>query len=282
MEKPAVDPAISSNPEAGLSETQRAEADAIAPASLQVVHEVVRAQGEEELGRTALSLAASGVAAGVALGASVLARAYLHGGLPKDVAWAPLVSAFGYTTGFVIVILGRLQLFTETTVTAVLPVATHPTRANFGNLLRVWAVVFGANLVGCALVAWGIVSGFIVDPEQQRSVFEISREATAHGAMEILRLGIPAGFLIASIAWILPNAKGSEFWVVVLVTWVIGAGGFSHVVAGATEAFVLWFAGEADAAQTFGGFIAPALLGNILGGSVLFAVLAHAMVRGDK
>jgi formate/nitrite transporter FocA (FNT family) len=87
--------------------------------------------------------------------------------------------------------------------------------------------------------------------------------------------------LIGAIAWILPNAGGSEFWVIALITYVIAIGGFSHVVAGATESWLLCFVGEASLAWALGGFVLPALVGNIIGGTGLFAMLAHAQVRAE-
>ena len=264
-----------------LSREEAREVDKRGLANPRVVHEVVRLQGEEELDRGWSSLVASGVAAGVSISASVLAKAFLLTGLPKDAAWTPLVASLGYTVGFVIVIMGRLQLFTETTVTAVLPVATQPTLANLGRLGRLWGLVLAANLAGSLLVALLIAKGLILSPEHRLAVLELSRTALAHDVPTLILLGIPAGFLVASIAWILPNAQGQEIWIIILITWVVGIGDFSHVVAGSTEAFVLWCNGDIGFGAAFGGFILPALLGNIIGGTGLFAVLAHGTVRGD-
>ncbi len=264
-----------------LTDDEHREVSSLSLAAPRVVHEVVRQQGEEELARSFAALGFSGLAAGVSISASVLAKAFLQAGLPADARWTPFVASFGYTVGFVIAIMGRLQLFTETTVTAVLPVATHPTLNNVARLLRLWGIVLAANLAGSALVAWAIADGAIVSPEHRAAVLAISREALAPGFAEIVWRGLPAGFLIASLAWILPNARGSEFWVIVLITWVVGIGGFSHVVAGSTEAFVLWLAGERSFGAAVGGFILPALIGNIIGGTGLFAVLAHGQVRGE-
>ncbi len=264
-----------------LTDDEHREVSDLSLAAPRVVHEVVRQQGEEELARSAAALIYSGLAAGVSISASVLAKAFLQAGLPADAPWASLVTSFGYAVGFVIAIMGRLQLFTETTVTAVLPVATRPTLANLTRLLRLWGLVLAANLIGSLLVAWLIVDGAVLADGHRAAVLAISREVLAPGWVEILWRAMPAGFLIASIAWILPNARGSEFWVIVLVTWVVGVGGFSHVVAGSTEAFVLWLAGERSFGASFGGFIVPALIGNVVGGTGLFAVLAHGQVSSE-
>ena len=264
----------------GLSEDEVESVDERRSGSAKVVHEVIRLQGDEELGRPLASLIFSGFAAGVAISASILAEAFLHERLPKA-PWAELVSSFGYSVGFVIVIMGNLQLFTENTVTAVLPLATNPTRRNVGRLLRLWVTVFAANMAGTLFVAWLVSRQIIVGPEQLSAALDVSRSVLTHDAMTTLMLGMPAGFLVASIAWILPNARGSEFWVIVLITYVIALGGFSHVVAGSGEAWLLWLQGEVGLYDAVARLILPSLLGNIIGGTGLFAVLAHGQVRRE-
>src|ERR1700743_317896 len=132
-------------PSSGMSDDDKESVDARGSGSAKVVHEVVRLQGDEELGRPLQSLIFSGFAAGGAISASLWAEASLHKYLP-NADWTDLVVFLGYPVGFVIVILGKLQLFTESTVTAVLPLATHPTFRNLGRLLRLWSLVFVANM----------------------------------------------------------------------------------------------------------------------------------------
>jgi formate/nitrite transporter FocA (FNT family) len=273
-------PEQEAEPSDGLSEDDKRSVNERGSGSAKVVHEVVRLQGDEELGRPIKSLLFSGFAAGVAICASLLAEAFLRMRLP-DEPWAELVVSLGYVAGFVIVILGNMQLFTESTITAVLPLATHPTLRNLGRLLRLWAVVFLANMAGTFAVAALMANQIIVGPDQLAAALTVSRPLLDHSAGTTLMLGMPAGFLIASIAWILPNARGSEFWVVSLVTYVIALGGFSHVVAGAGEAWLLMLTGEATLGRAVGGFILPALIGNIIGGTGLFAVVAHGQVHDE-
>ena len=87
--------------------------------------------------------------------------------------------------------------------------------------------------------------------------------------------------MLATIAWVLPSAKGQEIWVVTLLTYLISLAGFSHVIAGSAEAWLLVTTGHAGFGFAAFGFILPALAGNILGGTGLFAVLAHAQVRSE-
>src|SRR5262249_27601676 len=112
-----------------------------------VIYEVVRRLGEEEMARPATSLWWSGVAAGLSISFSLLAQAILRTHLP-DAPWEPLVTSFGYCVGFIMAVLSRQQLFTESTITAVLPVAAEFTWKNVGCMTRLWAIVLAANLIG--------------------------------------------------------------------------------------------------------------------------------------
>jgi formate/nitrite transporter FocA (FNT family) len=81
--------------------------------SAPAIYEAIRREGEEELERPAFSLALSGLMAGIAIGFSVIGEAMLRAYMP-DAPWRHLVESFGYTFGFIIIIMARLQLFTET------------------------------------------------------------------------------------------------------------------------------------------------------------------------
>ena len=245
-----------------------------------VVHEIIRQQGIEELERPTASLLWSGAAAGVVIWLSLIAQAVLMLRLP-DTPWRPVIAALGYSVGFVVVILGRLQLFTESTIVAVLPLATNPSWTSLGRTLRLWGLVFVANMLGTLAVAALLPHSGLVTGDQLRAMLDVSRHLTEMTPMDAFARGVPAGFILATIAWLLPNARGQEIWVVTLLTYVISLASFSHVIAGSAEAWLLATTGQASFGFALFGFILPALAGNILGGSGLFAVLAHAQVRSE-
>jgi formate-nitrite transporter family protein len=267
-------------PSPDMSENDKQAVSDQSSGSAKVVHEVVRLQGDEELGRPVQSLLFSGFAAGVAISASLLMETFLRMRLPSA-EWTELVVSFGYTVGFVIVILGKLQLFTESTVTAVLPLATHPTFRNVGRLLRLWSLVFVANMAGTCVVALLLAKQIIIGPEQLAAALDVSKAILKKGPEATLFSAMPAGFLIASIAWILPTARGSALWVIMIITYLISLGEFSHVVAGSGEAWLLVMMGQTSFAGAVMGFILPSLMGNLVGGTGLFAVLAHGQVRNE-
>lgn len=245
-----------------------------------VVYEVIRRQGEEELERPASSLWWSGIAAGLALSLSVLCKALLHMYLP-DEPWRPLISNFGYCVGFVIVILGSLQLFTEQTVTAILPVLAERTWRNVLRTARLWGIVLAANMAGAVFAAAVALFAVLRGTEEIAALLEVSRQFATMSPLEVAARGTVAGFLIGALVWMLPSSRGSEFWVIVMVTYFIGVGHFSHIVAGAVEVFLLMWAGELSPLVTVSRFIVPALIGNIIGGTVLFSLIAYGQVRQE-
>ncbi len=138
-----------------------------------VVHESVRLEGERELERSLVALLCSALATGLSMGFSLIAKGLFHTYLPTA-GWSPLVDNLGYTLGFLLVVLGRQQLFTENTLTVILPLLTHPNLRTFMLVARLWAIVLVGNLIGAFLFAAFIAHISIFSPEIQRSFTEIS------------------------------------------------------------------------------------------------------------
>ena len=263
-----------------LDEAEQREIEERSPPTAKVVHAAVSLQGEDELDRPASSLFWSGVAAGFGIMASVWAQAALHQHLPPA-PWRDAVAAFGYSLGFLIVVLGRMQLFTEHTMVAILPLARAPNRRNFRRVARLWSAVLFGNIVGVAAISALAIYGHIQSMELTGAMLDVSSRLLARSPGELLLQGIPAGFLIASVAWIRSAADDSSFWIVLSLTYPIALAGFTHVIAGGAEAFLLLWSGAAGTGWVFAGFLLPALAGNIIGGTGLFALLAHAQVREE-
>src|SRR3954462_11359977 len=112
-----------------------------------VVHQAILAEGVEELARPTAALAWSALAGGMSIGFSLIAEAALQAHLPAA-AWRPLVAKLGYSVGFVIVVLGRQQLFTENTLTPIIPLLEKKTPVALSNVLRLWITVLLGNLLG--------------------------------------------------------------------------------------------------------------------------------------
>lgn len=272
---------MSSERQGGVTEVEERDVEELsAPRSL-VIYEVVRRQGDEELRRPTGSLFWSGIAGGITIMVSVIAEGALHQKLPAGLPGREIVSELGYSLGFLMVILGRMQLFTEQTIVTVLPVMAEPGWRKLGRTAWLWVVVFAANMVGTAAAAAINVNLRLMSPELLSAMLDVSGALSRKAPLDVLCQGIPAGFLIASVAWIRAGVSSGEFWVVLVITYAIALGGFAHVVAGGAEAFLLLFAGQVGVLHALGGIILPALVGNIAGGTGLFALLAHAQVRQE-
>ncbi|MGH9413588.1 MAG: formate/nitrite transporter family protein [Terriglobales bacterium] len=242
-----------------------------------VIYETIRRQGNEELARSWQTLAWSGLAAGLSMGFSLVAEGLLAARLPHA-AWTPLISRLGYCLGFLIVVLGRQQLFTENTLTAVLPFLVRRDRKTLLSVLRLWGIVLLLNLVGTFFFAFIIGRSAMFPPHVRQIFLEIGQDhLRVHFGAELLR-AVFAGWLIALMVWLLPAAHSSRVSIIVIITYVIGLGSFSHVVAGSTTVFYLVVTGAASWGQYVAGFFLPAVAGNIIGGVALVAALGYAQL----
>lgn len=242
-----------------------------------VVYKAIRSEGESELERATSALAWSGLAAGMSMGFSFVGEALLHAHLP-DAKWRPLIAAFGYSLGFLMVVLGRQQLFTENTLTVILPLLAKFDRKTIVNVARLWATVLLANLAGAFLFALVLAKTEVVDAEVFHSMTTLGAESLNRTFAVVVLRGIFAGWLIALMVWLLPFAETARVGVIIIITWLVGALHLSHVIAGAVASMFTALTGDATAAEVAIGFFLPALLGNILGGVSLVAAIAHAQV----
>ncbi len=271
---------VAERAERKLTDTERDHVADAQRLSARTVYAVIRREGEEELHRPPSSLWWSGVAAGVGISTSVLAEGVLHAELDGSPN-LHLIENLGYTVGFVLVILSRLQLFTENTISVVLPVLAEPRAEKFLRTARLWSIVFCANMIGTFATALLAVHGQVAAPEYVEGMLAISRHYAELAGIPALARGVPAGFYIAAVVWMLPSAKGFEIFVMMLFTYLIAVSDFTHVVAGATEVFLLVVAGELALSDAAFGLILPTFLGNVIGGTGLFAILAYAQVHEE-
>ena len=244
------------------------------------IFEIIRRDGVEELERPNGSLFWSGVAAGLMISLSVLGEAIFRTYLP-DAPWRYLLENLGYCLGFLVVILGRMQLFTENTITTVLPVMHQPSAAMLQRTVVLWALVLFANVIGAFVVASAFAYGSFIPEELRPAITQLSEHATGFDAAVAFQRAVPAGIIVAAIVWMLPQAEGFEFFVILVFTWLIAAGDFTHIVAGSVEMAYLMVQGQLPIGQALGDFFLPVLAGNVLGGTAIFALLAFGQVRRE-
>ncbi|MEZ5649895.1 MAG: formate/nitrite transporter family protein [Burkholderiaceae bacterium] len=247
---------------------------------LPVTFEVVRRDGAYEQYRPAISLWWSGLAAGSCIGLSVLAQAILASYLPET-DWARLIEKAGYSLGFLVVILAGQQLFTEITLTAVAPFLLHPSRGGFYRLMRLWSIVLLANVCGATLFGALVVLGRAMSDELIAEILVVSEHAMSFSGSELAWRGLVAGFLIALLVWIRARTVDGQVLMIVLITWLIAAGDFAHIIAGSAEAAILLLSQRMSPGDAVFGFFVPTLVGNVIGGTALFAALAYAQIKNE-
>lgn len=241
-------------------------------------------QAQDEIERKAGGLFLSGLSAGLDLGfgpflmavASTLTRDELSHAASR------ILVSLCYTVGFVFVIVGRSALFTEQTTSAVLPVLAR--RASFGQLLRLWGIVLGANLIGAALISAVIAHlGPRLGIAEPGAFGEVAGRLLNHSWGVMLISGIAAGWLMGLLSWLVIASREtiSQVAVIVMTTFVIGIGGFHHSIAGTIEVLAAVFAHAGATLSDYGVFIVLSVIGNAIGGAVFVALLKFGHVNAS-
>ncbi len=244
-----------------------------------MIYKIIVSDGHEELNRPYSSLIWSGIAAGLCISFSAICSGILYALLPADKSWE-LVRHFGYTIGFLMVIMGRLQLFTENTITAVLPTLSNLSLISIGKTLRLWWLVFLCNIIGTLAAALLLTYGDLIKPEYVEGIMAISYKFMQKEPFTAFVQGIPAGFILANLVWMLPSGRGQEPFMIILMTYIIALGDFSHVVAGSLEVFMVLLDGGASISEGMLVLMAAGF-GNIVGGTGLFTLLAYAQIKEE-
>lgn len=265
----------------GLSADEEQEVSQNQPPRAAVLHEIIRAQGDQELERTLAALWWSALAAGLSMGLSMMAMGLFYARLPEGES-AQVIASLGYSAGFLAVILARQQLFTENTLTAVLPVMTEPTLRNLGRLLRLWSVVLLGNLAGTVLVSYVMLNLPIFDSKTDEAFLDVGRKVMENDLSQMFAKGIISGWMIATMVWMIPSMEHAKIWIILMITYLMALGDFTHIVVGSVEVSYLAWAGEVSWPVFWLDFAAPTLIGNIVGGSFIFALISHAQVRSDS
>lgn len=238
-------------------------------------------EGLEQINRPALALLLSAIAAGMIVGFSAMAVAVVLTALAEADA-SDLIkrigSAFVYPLGFVVCILSGAQLFTEHTATAFYPVLDR--KASIRQLLRLWGIVILGNLIGAVICA-GLQFGATEVVNSRAGFIEIGHHLTKFSSGGLLVSAILAGWLMALGAWLAVSSPRTiaQIAVIYLVTFLIGIGGLHHSIAGSAEMFTAMFLSSEFTPTMAARFISTALLGNLIGGLCLVALLNYAHIR---
>ncbi|MGA7216697.1 MAG: formate/nitrite transporter family protein [Candidatus Sulfotelmatobacter sp.] len=258
-----------SHPADSAPDTRRLTADEIFRAAID--------NAREELRRSAQKLAFSGVAGGFTMGLTGLAvastRAIAGPGPGNEIAPYLL-----YPIGFVAVIIGRAQLFTENTLYPVVLVLDE--RKHLIDTLRLWAVVFASNILGSFLFATLVAKTSALRVDILTQLIRLGQDAVFGSASHFFWSGVIGGWLIALVAWTVTASHWTigQLAIVYLLTFVVGIGHFAHCIAGSGEILSAVMSGSVSALDYLH-WLAPATLGNICGGTLIVSLLNYGQVK---
>ena len=246
-----------------------------------ITYDVIRREGDKEIERPLSGLWWAAVAGGMSMGFIFMTEGLLRSHLP-DAEWRPLITKLGYPVGFLIITLGSQQLFTENTVTPIVPLMISYTADKMRKMISLQLVVLFGNILGALLFAAALGWTDVFEPKVHVAFADIANEALKHGFLTTLASGIFAGWLIALMVWMLPAASANQVSVISIVTYLVGLGGLAHIIVGSVEVLYLVVTAQAGVATYITRFFLPALIGNVIGGFVLVTWLNHAQVTsGD-
>lgn len=247
--------------------------------SAEHIFQRITATADEEFAKPSHLLFVSGLIAGLSMSLSVVGRANLAAAVPASAA--DPVGALLYPLGFLFVVMGRYQLYTENTLTPVVRVLTRI--ASIPHLLQVWGIVLAANLVGTGIAALVLAETDIFSPPVAAVARDLGHHLVAMSGPTLFWKGIVAGWLVASIVWLVHATDSSvtRFLTVLFITYLLAIADLAHCVVGACEVLYLVFTGGASWSTFWWGFLAPATAGNTLGGVLLVAGLNFARTSTD-
>lgn len=248
--------------------------------SPRLVYEIIRRDGAEELDRPTAALIFSGIAAGLVISFSFVFKAIIASYIPTDAIWTDLITNFGYTIGYLIAILGHMQLFTENTITTVVPLFKPFTLDKLRAVGRLWGIVILCNIIGTALASLFFLTTDLFTPNIDKALDELAHHVASFSATQNLLKGVMSGLLIAALVWMLPSVS-NKFLVIFFMTYLIGLGDFTHVVVGSTEMSYLVWQGEASLGEYLFNFLIPTTIGNIIGGTGVFTLLIYGQVTEE-
>lgn len=216
----------------------------------------------------------SALGAGGAIGLTFLARVILTETAGEETPG--FLGNLMYPVGFLIIVLGRYQLFTENTLTPVVLVLTKLT--SIASLVRLWTIVLLGNLVGALAVAALIAYVDVLTVQRVAKAIEIGRHAYETEWMTIAARSLIAGWIVAAMVWLVHAARDtvSRMLVVFILMYFLGICGFFHVITSSVEVFFLAFRTDVPFFSVFPLFVAPVLIGNTIGGVIFVAVLNYA------
>ena len=237
----------------------------------------VEDNAHEELRRSAQALAFSGFAGGLSMGLTGLGVASALSALPDFPAREFLAYTI-YPIGFMAVIIGRAQLFTENTLYPVALILSE--RRHFVDTLRLWAVVFLFNVLGAIAFAALAINTDALPRQTRDALVQLGATAVQGNFAHIFWSGVIGGWIIALVAWMVTASHWTigQIAVIWLLTFVVGIGHFAHCIASSGE-IVSAVLGNAVSFVHYLQWLGAATAGNIVGGVMIVTLLNFGQVK---
>ena len=258
---------------------QKVAIDSTRRSAPQILEQVAN-NGREELARSSKALAFSGVAGGLTMGLTGLAVSVVESTLGPGTTHEFIAHLF-YPLGFIAVIIGRAQLFTENTLYPVILVLDE--HRHMKNMLRLWGVVFVSNIVGALAFATLAIRTPALNPGYQQELMGLGMSALGASTAAVFWSAIIGGWLIALVAWMVSASHWTigQVAIVWLVTFTVGIGHVAHCIASSGEILAAVVGGLAPV-QLYLHWLAFATLGNIVGGVMIVSLLNYGQVKAGE
>ena len=244
--------------------------------SAEEIYQQVAGNAREELKRSTMSLAISGFAGGVFMGLSALGTA-LTLGMFGDSPMSQFVAKMFYPIGFIVVILGRAQLFTENTLYPVALVLAE--KREFWNTLRLWSTVLPANICGAFAFAALASRTSALPPSALNALTHLGLQAVLAPPSTVFWSAVTAGWIIATAAWLVSGSHSISGSILILwiLMFVVGLGNFAHCIATSGEILASVLLGKMGV-WPYVRWLGLAVAGNICGGVGMVTVLEYGQV----
>lgn len=241
--------------------------------------------GLAEYNRSSSSLFISSLTAGLEIGFSVflmgIVYTLFHGQMSE--AALHIALACSYPIGFLLVVIGRSELFTEHTNLALYPILEK--KKSILQLFQLWGTILAGNLLGGffigAFLCW---IGPAMDIISSEAFVHLADKMLKFDYTVILGSALLAGWLMGLLSWLLSAAKEtiSRILIVIIITIVIGMGGLHHSIVGSIEIFAGLLLSPEIGWNDYLPVQLLAILGNLIGGTFFVATLKYSHVtRAD-
>lgn len=230
------------------------------------------ASADEEITSQPREMFFSSMTAGIAITLTLIGYSVGTSHFPDNIFLSTLL----YPLGFIYIILGRFQLYTENTLP---PVALIFARlASIPILFKVWGVVLAGNLIGAIAGGYVLANTAVLSPDAKVAATNFVVHGLELGWWGVFFKAMFAGWLVAGVVWLNVAARDTvtRVLVVYLVFFMIGTSNLFHVVTAAAEvSFYIFHTAEADISTLFIHYWLPVLLGNTVGGVLIFTNMAY-------